>query len=480
MSSLFASLQTAAGAMDIFQNAMAVIQNNVANANTPGYVTQTLNLAAQPFQPENGLVGGVQADGTQTSRNQFAEQSVWTQNSALGAASAQSSSLSALQSYFDITGKTGIPAGLSSLYSAFSAWSANPSDTTARTQVLAAAQQVIQAFNQTANQVSQLESQTNGQLSSTTAQINALTSKIVAINVQIRNGDASDPGLQAQLYNDLEQLSNYSTISVQTEADGTATVLMNGQIPLVIGTTQTQLSVSYATASSPTYPNAPASANVITSSGQGVTSEIGTAGQLGGLLQFRNTTLPSIIGSQQVQGSLNQLGQAIADRVNSVLTAGQVSSGPPPVAGLPVLSYTAGSPTDVASSLSLNSAITPANLAAIQPGPPPVSNGVPDQLSQLANPTNPADMLNGLSFTDFYSGVASNVGSEASAASTAQSTNTDLLNQAQSMRAQLSGVSLNDQAAKLLEFQQAYQASAQVINTVNNMMQTLMNMMGIQ
>ncbi len=479
MSSLFASLQTSADAMDVFQNAMAVVQNNVTNASTPGYVTQTLNLTASAFQPEKGLTGGVESSGVQSSRNTFAEQSVWNQNQSLGAATAQSASLSSLQSYFDVSGKSGIPAGLSSLYSAFSAWSANPSDTTAQTQVLTAAQQVIQAFNQTATQVAQLETQTNNQLSSAASQINNLTSQIVAINVQIRNGGASDAGLQAELYNDLEQLSNYSTISVQTEADGTASVLMNGQIPLVMGASQTQLSVTYPSSSGATYPGGFADAKIVTSSGQDVTSQVG-GGQLGGLLQFRNQTLPSIIGNQQTQGSLNQLAQALADRVNTVLTSGQVSAGPPAVPGVPLFSYTAGSPTDVASSLSLNPSITTANLAAIQPGPPTVANGIPSQLSQLANPTNAADMLNGLSYTDFYGNVASNVGSQASNASTAQASDTDLLNQAQSMRAQLSGVSLNDQAAKLLEFQQAYQASAQVITTINNMTQTLMNMMGIQ
>jgi flagellar hook-associated protein 1 FlgK len=52
-----------------------------------------------------------------------------------------------------------------------------------------------------------------------------------------------------------------------------------------------------------------------------------------------------------------------------------------------------------------------------------------------------------------------------------------LLNQAQSLRAQVSGVSLNDQATQLLQFQESYQASAQLITTVNTITQALLTVM---
>jgi flagellar hook-associated protein FlgK len=57
---LFAALGTAANALDAMQQAMGVIQNNVTNASTPGYVNQTLILNASAFDPTHGLIGGVQ------------------------------------------------------------------------------------------------------------------------------------------------------------------------------------------------------------------------------------------------------------------------------------------------------------------------------------------------------------------------------------------------------------------------------------
>lgn len=476
MSSLFAALNTASNSLDAMEQAMGVIQNNVTNASTPGYVTQTLNLSANAFNPSDSLWGGVQVDGVQSSRNLYAEESVWNQNQLLGSATQQSSSLSSLESSFDVSGQSGIPAALSSLYSAFSAWSNSPSDATSQQQVITAAQGIAQAFNQTASSVQQTESQTDQQLTSTVNQINQLGSQIAAMNGEIRSGDSNDAGLQANLYNTLEQLSNLTNISVQSQSDGTVTVLMDGQIPLVLGTTLTQIQVTYLGSAGAPNPGAPGDAHIMTGTGQDVTSVV-SGGQLAALLQFRNVTLPSVIGDGQQQGSLNQLAQAVADRVNTLLTSGQSSSGPPPVSGVPLFTYNAGTPTAVASTLAVAPNISGSQLAAIDPGPPVAANGIASQLAQLSAPQDPADLVNGMSYTDYYSNIASGIGDQASSASAAQQTQTQLLTQAQNMRAQVSGVSLNDQAAQLLQFQQGYEASAEMITSINTTTQYLLTMM---
>ena len=69
---------------------MGVVQNNVANASTPGYVTQTLSLSADSFDPSGQLWGGVTASGTQSARDTYAEQAVWSANQQAGAATQES------------------------------------------------------------------------------------------------------------------------------------------------------------------------------------------------------------------------------------------------------------------------------------------------------------------------------------------------------------------------------------------------------
>ena len=471
MSSLFAALGTAGNALDALEQAMGVVQNNVANATVPGYVTQTLQLNSASFDPAKNQWGGVLAGNVQSSRNSFAETSVWNANQQVGLSSQQASNLQSIQSQFDVTGNSGIPKALSTLYSAFSAWSTTPTSSTAQGQVLAAAQGVAQAFNSTASNLDAIRTQARQQTQSVVTQVNQLSSQIASINGQIRQGGQNDGGLQAQLYTDLENLSNLVDMSAQFQSDGTVSVLMGGQVPLVTGETQTVLSVSTANPSGSS--NAPPDQQILTATGANVTSKV-EQGQLGGLLNITNAVLPSILGNAGNQGSLNQLAQGIADRVNTLLTSGRTSSG---TAGVPLFSYTANSPTSTAQTLTVNSAITPSQLAAVDPGPPSVANGIADQLSQLENPSTAANMINGQSYAGFYSSIASNAGSlQASAAQTLQ-TQTNTLTQAQSARAQVSGVSLNAQAAALLEFQDAYQASAQALSTIKNAISYLMQTM---
>jgi flagellar hook-associated protein 1 len=472
MGTLFGALGTASNAIDVLQKAIGVVQNNVTNASTPGYVTQTLSLNAASFNVSGNVWGGVQAGDVQNARNLFAEQSVWSANQQVGSATQQASSLQAIQSVFDVSGTSGIPAALNSLYSAFSAWSSSPSSATAQQQVISAAQAVALAFNTTASNIQTVRNQARQQTQSTVTQINQLSAQIASINGSIRSGGQNDAGLQAQLYSSLEQLSNLANISMQTQSDGTVSVFMNGQVPLVIGATQDTLSVTAANPAGSTS-NAAPHQQILTSSGQDVTGSI-QGGQLGGLLRVTNQIIPSVLGDNTQQGSLNQLAQAIADRVNGLLTSGQTASG---ATGIPLFSYDGTSSTLAASTLSVASTFTASQLAAVDPGPPSVANGIADQLSQLQNPSSSADMVNGMSYTDFYSSIASNIGALASNAFQTQQSQTQVLTQAQSARSQVSGVSLNQQAADLLQFQDSYQAAAQMISAISTTIQYLLTAM---
>ena len=461
MGNLISSLVLAANAMDVEQKAVGVVQNNVTNASTPGYVNQTPTFIAGAFDPQTGTTGGVLFGPVESSRSQFAESEVRSQNSLLGTATQAAASLNALQQEFSVSGTTGIPAALSNLYSAFSAWSTTPTDESNQQQVIVAAQQVAEAFNDTASSITQIASNTQGQLQDTVNQINALTGQIQQINVQIRNsgGGDNDAGLDAQLNADLESLSNLTNIDVHYQSDGTAEVLMGGQIPLVIGATQNQLKVTYSTPPNPANANAPPAATITTPDGQDVTSTV-SQGTLAGLLTFTNGTLAGIMGDSQNAGSLNQLATAFANQVNSIVT---------PVSGIPLFT-TSATPTDAAQTLAVNTKMTAATLVASSATS---SNGTADQLAQLGSFSDP---VLGAGYTDFYANIASAIGNQESAASANQTTQQALLTQAQNARTQLSGVSLNQSATQLIEFQQAYDASAQTVTTINNMLTALLDM----
>ena len=243
MAGLSLSFSMASNSMDAIQRALDAVQNNIVNSSTPGYAAEQISFSSQAFDLQQGLTGGVEMSLSST-RDQYLEQSVRTETSALGSLQQKDPLLASLQSAFSASGDSGVPGALSGLASSFSALSTSPDDPSARANVLQAASTLAQAFNQTAAQISDVSSETAGQAQSTVNQINSLTTHIAVLNAQIQGGARDDAGVQADLNNSLESLSALVNISVSYASDGSASVLLDGQTPLVIGPTADALSVS--------------------------------------------------------------------------------------------------------------------------------------------------------------------------------------------------------------------------------------------
>jgi len=470
MGGLFSSLNTSVEALRSLQSALAVTQNNVSNANTPGYARQIALLESQPFNLAGGLAGGVQFGGTQSTQNEYLNQAVRTQLSAQGYFTGESNPLASIQSLFDVSGKTGLTGALNNLFQSFSAWSATPNTTSAQA-VLNQAQALAQSFQSAAASLSQVTNNVNQQISSNVDQINNLTAAIQQANIAIGNSSTPDAGLDANLHASLESLSQIADITVSFAPNGTATVLLGGQTPLVIGAQQYTIQASFAPTGTPTIPNATPDARILDSNGQDITSHI-SQGSLGGLLNVRNTVLPSLQGDGQQQGALNQLAQQVADRVNSILTSAQTAGG---AAGVPLFTY-AGSPAAIAQTLALDPNITAGTLAPVNPGPPVVSNGAALQLAGLGNSTNPADLISGQTMLQFLSSMATQAGQSASDAQTGSNLHAQLLAQSRSLQTEVSGISLDAEAAQVLQLQQGYQAASKMVSVINSLSDALLNM----
>lgn len=471
MGGLFSTLNNSLDALDAIQTALNVSQNNVSNSSTPGYASQVATFDAMPFDSNTGLLGGVQSGPTQSTSNEYANQAVYTQLEQQGNYSAQSTALASIQSLFDVTGQTGVTGAVNNLLSSFSAWSASPSDASVQQQVLASAQSFAQSFNSTANSLAQTTTQVNQQITSTVQQINTLAGTIAGINQQIQQNAAAGPdaGLSAQLESNLESLSQLTNISVTFGSNGTATVLAGGQSPLVLGNQSYALQASFTDPNPGPNADAVADAHILDSTGQDITSQI-SQGSLGGLLNVRNTVLPSLQGDSNQQGALNQLAQQVADRVNAVLTSATTPSNQP---GVALFTYNAADPTDVAATLALNPAITAATLA---PTDSSAENGAALELSNLGNSTAAADQINGQTIVQFAASIATNTGQAASDASTGNDLSSTLLSQAQALQTQISGVSLNNQAVEIMELQKGYEAASKMVSVIDSLTSTLINM----
>ncbi|MGC9947724.1 MAG: flagellar hook-associated protein FlgK [Bryobacteraceae bacterium] len=475
MSGITASISTAGNALEALQQALSVIQNNINNASTPGYASQSLNLEAMPMDIGEGLVGGVMADGLNNSRDQYAEEAVQSQTQQLGFYTAQAQNTGTIQSFFDVTGASGVSSSLSALFQSFSAWSTTPDDPTAQQNVLAAANTVAQSFQGLANSLTQTAQQIDGQVGSTVQQINAIATQIQQYNVQKLQSSQPDPGEDAQLYSALDSLSQLTNFTTVTQSDGTVTVLLAGGTPLVDGTQQNTLSsnVSVATQPKPVYAQSLPTDQVLDAQGNDITSQI-TGGQLGGLLDARNRVLAGIMGDSQQQGTLNQLAQGLADTVNQILESGTVSTAAGAASGTALFTYDSKNPATVASTLALNPSIAPDQLAPVDSSGN--ANGNANALAALENATGTQGTIGGLSYLQYFGQIAANAGQENQTATANEQTQQQVVAQATTLRGQVSGVSLDAEASAVLQFQQAYQATAQVLTVLDNMGQDLMNL----
>jgi flagellar hook-associated protein 1 FlgK len=451
MPGLFNTLTTAADALGVFSQALNTVGNNVENSGTPGYARQDFTAVAQPFDLRMGLQGGVAAGEVQNSRDEYAEQAVWADQQAFGEADQSVTELTGIQPLFDVTGASGIPAALDGLFQSFSALSVSPNDAVARNNVLSSATELTQQFNSAVTGLGNASLSLNQKIASAAATINGLTQQIAQLNTQIDSDpqNASDPSVDASLHNALESLAEYANVTVLRQPGGSVTVLLDGQTPLVMGDRQYAIQAS----------SASGAAVVQDASGKDVTAQV-TGGRLAAMINIKNTVLPGYCNS------LNQLAAGISDQVNNALLNGVDQSGNQ---GAQLFRY--NSLSDAAATFQVTG-ITTDQLAAALPSAPG-GNGNALNLAALAN----SPQVGGMTFTQYYSSLASQVGQSLYTATEDQTTQQDLLDQARTTRSDTEGVSLDTEAIKMLEYQRAYQATSHMVTMLNDLTQSLMDML---
>ena len=105
-----------------------------------------------------------------------------------------------------------------------------------------------------------------------------------------------------------------------------------------------------------------------------------------------------------------------------------------------------------------------------------MSNGAALQLAGLGNSTNPADQISGQTILQFLRNMATQAGQSASDAQTGSNLHAQLLAQSRSLQTQVSGVSLDAEAAQVLQLQQGYQVASKMVSVINALSDALLNM----
>jgi flagellar hook-associated protein 1 len=452
MGNLFGSLLSTSGAMRVFEQGLNTTQNNVVNVNTPGYARQRMLFEAKRFEPDRNIMGGVGSVGLYNYRDAYSERNVQQRSSLAYYEQQRSDSISSIESLFPITAGSGIPAAMNRFFDAFSQLTVSPNDTASRQVVLDRASDVAFNFRRSTNQLMEERGNTQVSIASTVSKINQIAKNIQDINASRRGNSAAanDPGSEARLYSNLEELSQYVDFTAIQAQDGSMSVYLGGQSLLVIGNRDYPISTDIFEDK----------ARILNSDGIDITASL-KGGKLMGNVDVYNNKLPNYING------LNNLAASFSDNVNATLAMGLDQNGNAP---LQDLFYYDGS-QGAAYTVQVNG-ITTDQLALAAPGSPG-GNANAIKMVQLAK----EQVVNNQTFSQYFGTLAGAVGRDLAGAKAAAGTQQDLLAQAKELRSTLQDVSLDEEATQLIMIQRAYQASSQMFRTINEMTDTVINTM---
>ena len=461
MGTLNALMDLSKSALQSNQAALDITSKNVANQNVVGYTRETVSWSADVVSINGTSVGTGASTGPVgvSQRDRVLEQRVQQQTQVSSAATARESALTQLQSVFGLSSSsssalsTDLGSAIDGLYNSFSALANAPSDTSARQAVLSAAGTLTQAFQSASNQVASVNAGLSQTAVSVVSQVNGLAKTIATLNQQIGalspNADAGTLEDQRQVA--IAQLSQYVGLDqVTTESNGLTLSTSDGTL-LVSGSQSFALSATIA-------------GNSVQITGAGSSTDISgslTGGQLGGILSVQHTEIPALTSS------LDQLAYAVGTTVNQQNEAGLDGSGN---AGQALFTLPATA-TGAAGSIAV-ATTDPSSIAAAGTGEGTLGNTNANALAAQATES----IVSGESAASFFAGVLSGLGGAVAGATTESTAQQTSLTQLTTQRDALSGVSLDEEAANLTQYQRSYQAAAKLFSTVDTVMEAAINL----
>jgi len=412
VSSPFFGLDIGASALRAAQQLLDTAAHNVANANTPGYSRQRVNLVAAPPYTypafnRSGLPGqigtGVNVMAITRIRDNFLDLQVQTQTGLQGQWDARQQELSKVEAIFPEPSDSGLGGTLSKYWNAWQDIAADPTSTAARSALTEQAQALATDINRDATQLGIIRTGINAQVTDKVQTINDLATQIATLNGQIQRvsvtGDNPNDLLD-QREQLLEQLSAVVPTQVLTRADGTISVLLGGT-DLVNNVYARKLD----TQTGPTGDLTPVWADG--------TAFTPPSGALKALTDFRDVDLASY------QSQLDSLAQGIADATNALHERGVDQLGN---AGQALFTYQASA---VAGTLAVNQAIVadPRLLAVASSPNSPGDGSVAGLIADLRNATSytaGTAGVNAVGGMDLTTGTTARLMTIASGSATAQ------------------------------------------------------------
>ena len=431
--------------------------HNIANAGTPGFSRQrTVTGSALGISSAYGVLGsGTQIVSINRQTDNFLVSQMRDQSSLLAQYDSESSALLSVEAIFGSVGNNHLGESMEAFFSAWSNLSSPPNNEILVQDVLGTAEILVMDLNAMDNSLMDLASDLDDQIAAGVSNMNQLLDSVAEYNRLIimgESGDSSANDLRDQRDAVLSAISELANVETVERSDGTVDVILSGRT-LVSRDNVEHLEVRYEEADG----FEPGCAKVTVKNGRyDVTM---SEGALSGLITARDDY---VLGTRE---KLDKLTATLIEKVNALHVQG-VSEG-----GSGLLFFTGSSASDIA----VNRRIVdnPTYLATSRSNLSGDAD-IAGEIAALGQSTSDVD--GGLSMTELFTALVVDLASETAGAEFRVEGQQELVESLDVRLESVRGVSLDEEAANIALYQNAYQANARVISAVQEMFESVLTM----
>ena len=462
--------------------------HNIANVNTEGFTRKHIvQQTSTPIVKKGVLQGtGTVVKRIERSHNPFVEKKLNLATTNYGFLKERTEQLDQIENIFNELEIDGLNKILNKFYNSFRELSNNPEDETMRSIVRDNARLVIKDFKRIRETLNNLTTTIDTRLEQEVENINDLLRNISKLNLRIKELKVSDSEV-SDLKDErdllVRNLSEFFNLHIMEDPQGGLSIMATGIGTLVSGK-QHQEFMARRVGKSQSSANTDGSMEIHFKSRPSVSvSTIFTTGKLGSMLAVRNQD------QRQLRENIDNIAFELAQSVNTIHRRGFVGR-PIPLDefGKPLFQDARGRTTGVNFFTSLPSREGAALSLEL-------SDSVRGDLSNIVtalDPNSPGDnrialAISGLqdqkimedgqsTLSEYYLKQIGRVGLEANRARVNAVQAKGLLSLTTNMKERISGVNLDEEAANLVKFQHAYEASAKVIETAEEMFDTVLRL----
>lgn len=435
-----------------YQSAIDTTSGNIANVNKEGYTRRRVDLSnLSAGIPGLGKIGfGVNIEEVTRIRQRMIDNQLYQENQHLGRYETGEMILTQLESIFDESSGAGLTNAISEFWNSWNDLANDPESQANRTIVKDKGRVLADTFNRIHSDLQGMQRDLGSEIESKVDNINQIINQIADINQQIKlNGSLDLKDERDILITSLSELVN---IDVKEKENGQVVISTSGLI-LVSENEVNELN---------TIVTKDDEYNSITVKLKNIDHDVEIqSGQLFSLLEVHNQRIPNNIDQ------LNALAKSIADNVNRIHASGYNLDN---ITGIKFFDENVNGASD----FKINTAILkdPGLIASKKSL---TGQGDGDLAMSIANLQHET-LIDGQSATEYYTSMLSAIGSELQQTELMRGSQQMIVDQIRNQKESVSGVSLDEEMTKLIQYEQAYEAAVRVINTVDEMMETLLAM----